>query len=248
MLISTSLHNSLIILSIVIAVLILGYICLKQLRKVWHHVSIIYNVQRNVLLLESPQLSELINVLSTVNDDINIHPRQIRRLLRQALDSNIVKDVPVCTPSLHLKRPTFYKNDQLNQYILKFNHIIHDQINNINQQICFDFYFGVPKSYYFQLKSITKSLNKNNILSKQNEQKIKITKQIISSPLQSLVSFAKNNHEQPMRIQRLTSESLEDGDLIINKDYDDDLDKLPNPHNSFNNKAITNDEGYIVYN
>ena len=101
MLVSYSLHNSLIILSCFLFALFLSYIFIKQLKRVWNHINIIRKLKRNVLLLQSSELSQLTNILSSTNDYIQIHPRQIRRMLRQALDSNIVKDVPISKPTLH---------------------------------------------------------------------------------------------------------------------------------------------------
>ena len=149
--ISVSLHNSLVILGAIILALFILFIGLKQLRGLWQQIRIIYRGRKNVLLLQSSELSELINVLSSVDDHIAIHPRQIRRILRQALDSNVVRDVPTSKPDLHLLRPSMTKDDEKKQYILQCNHHQRESEQKEDKSICYEAYFGVPKSYYLQL-------------------------------------------------------------------------------------------------
>eukprot|EP01083_Nonionella_stella_P012625 35761_1 len=227
LLISDSLHNSLVILS-VLFISFLFFLTLKELRELWQHVHIIYNKSpssgsSNVLLLQSSQLSDLTDTLSTVDDTIEIHPRQIRRILRQALDSNIIKDVATSQPDSYLKQPTFNKIN--NEYILRVNHYQKQQqqtddthaATDEDTTICFDFYFGVPKSYYFQIQSITNLSNKQNMMSEQgntNTQSNHTKKHTNDhkksdnhheSPLKSLMALATTNTE--LRMERINSKS-----------------------------------------
>ena len=64
----------------------------------------------SVLLLDSPNLSAVRRVLFTINDSIPMHPRQIRRLLRRSLDSNIVEEIAICRPLFHLNDAVFRRH------------------------------------------------------------------------------------------------------------------------------------------
>eukprot|EP01083_Nonionella_stella_P012626 35763_1 len=233
LLISDSLHNSLVILS-VLFISFLFFLTLKELRELWQHVHIIYNKSpssgsSNVLLLQSSQLSDLTDTLSSVDDTIEIHPRQIRRILRQALDSNIVKDVATSQPDSYLKQPTFNKIN--NEYILRVNHYqkqrqqtddIDDDAHAATEEkeddttICFDFYFGVPKSYYFQIQSITNLSNKQSMMNEQSNTNTQTNTNKHTndhttsdnhheSPFKSLMALATTNTE--LRMERINSKS-----------------------------------------
>mmetsp|Transcript_52967 Transcript_52967/g.87757 ORF Transcript_52967/g.87757 Transcript_52967/m.87757 type:complete len:595 (+) Transcript_52967:34-1818(+) len=256
--ISASLHNSLVILICIILLVLIFFIGLKQCRRVWRQIHMIYNGQRNVVALDSAEVHDLIDTLCTVNDTIPIHPRQIRRILRKLLDANVVKEIACSQPTLHLKQPHFYKHDERKQYIVKLNAhqrappsslllpVLNNNSNVLNNsgsspQRIFDFYFGVPKHYYFQLKSITKSCQKSAIFQREQKKQIyqavptqsfmhqshaslastsQVQRTMMTSPLESIIGFAATR-VQPA-IQRMHSSSslgskseMDDVDIIM---------------------------------
>ena len=136
-------------------VLIVG----RQLRNVLHQIKALHGHKsggrenESVLCLDSPELGEVRRVLFTVNDHIEVHPRQIRRILRRSLDSNIVEEIAVCRPLLHLKSPVFRR--RVDEYRLECNAVRSDQSAQ-SDTVRFAFYFGASKSYLSQIESLTK--------------------------------------------------------------------------------------------
>ena len=100
--ISADLHNTLCVIALFVIIFLFAFWTSKRIRELWQHYTVVSTRQRNVLLLESNVLAELRDVLHTIHDNIEMNPRQIRRLLRSALDENVVKEVTQSECDVHI--------------------------------------------------------------------------------------------------------------------------------------------------
>ncbi len=103
LLISADLHNTLCVVSSFLMIFLFSFWITKRIREVYLHYTVVADRSRNVLYLtDCTMLSELREVLHTIHDNIDMNPRQLRRLLKTALDENVVKKVSSTSPNLHI--------------------------------------------------------------------------------------------------------------------------------------------------
>lgn len=127
--ISPELHNALVVLSLCI---LFGYLLnwIGRMKSLLKYIRIMErNNDYNILRLESNVLNSLRNLLYKVHDSINIAPQQIRRILRQALDENIVKKVDKSMVDLHIK-PTIQVSYNFTHKCPVFIPILHKHCSN----------------------------------------------------------------------------------------------------------------------
>ena len=102
-LISKDVHNTLCFLSAILFIIIIGGWLIPLFRETLKKIKTIQSNERNILILQSNKLKLLRDI---VLQNINIHPKQLRRILRTSLESKMVKQIDKSFPDLHIN-PSF---------------------------------------------------------------------------------------------------------------------------------------------